>query len=219
VVQDDWPDDALYAGLIARDPQALEALMRQYAREITYFIRALLNGTGTAQDAEECAQDLFVTAWQEIEMFTPTRGSLRTWLTMRAKYIALDRLRQLRRRQATVTSLDSEGLGARLGESHPGERPPAHLTDHNMEGLLEQRERREELRTALEALPELDRYLVYMRYFRLASTEDISAKTGLTRHAIDTRLWRARKTLRDALEEQTYERTRALREPGASGAS
>jgi RNA polymerase sigma factor (sigma-70 family) len=219
VVQDDWPDDALYAGLVSRDPQALEALMRQYAREITYFIRSLLNGTGTAQDAEECAQDLFVTAWQEIETFTPTRGSLRTWLTMRAKYIALDRLRQLRRRQATVTSLDGGGVGSRPGDSHPGERAPSHMTDHNMEGLLEQRERREELRTALEALPELDRYLVYMRYFRLASTEDISVKTGLTRRATDPRLWRARKTLRDALEEQAYERVRALRYPGAFGAS
>jgi RNA polymerase sigma-70 factor (ECF subfamily) len=216
MVQDDWPDDALYAGLIARKPEALEALMRQYAREITYFIRGVLNGTGSAQDAEECAQDLFVTAWQEIETFTPTRGSLRTWLTMRAKYIALDRLRQLRRRQSAVISLDSEGTSRRNGEPSTGERPPTHLLEPNMEGLLEQRERREELGRALESLPELDRFLVYMRYFRLASTEDISAKTGLTRHAIDTRLWRARKTLRDALEEQTYERVRALRRTGAS---
>lgn len=216
MVQDDWPDDALYAGLVARRPEALEALMRQYGREITYFIRGFLNGTGTAQDAEECAQDLFVIAWQEIDTFSPTRGSLRTWLTMRAKYIALDRLRQLRRRQSAVVSLDSEGTAGRNGESPAGERPPAHLTDSNMEGLLEQRERSEELGRALEALPELDRFLVYMRYFRLASTEDISAKTGLTRHAIDTRLWRARKALRDALEEYTYERVRALRKAGTS---
>jgi RNA polymerase sigma-70 factor (ECF subfamily) len=214
MVQDDWPEDALYAGLVARDQQALEALIRRYAREITYFIRLLLNGVGTAQDAEECASDLFVTAWQEIESFTPTRGSLHTWLTMRAKYIALDRRRQLQRRQATVTSLDGETTVNRNGDTRSGERHVAQLTDHNMEGILEQRERREELRAALEALPDLDRYLVYMRYFRLASTEEISVKTGLSRHAIDTRLWRARKTLRDALEEQTYERVRALKQPG-----
>ncbi|HEX8995854.1 MAG TPA: sigma-70 family RNA polymerase sigma factor [Ktedonobacterales bacterium] len=213
MVQDDWPDDALYAGLIARDPEALEALIRRYAREITYFIRLLLNGVGTAQDAEECANDLFVTAWQEIGAFTPSRGSLHTWLTMRAKYIALDRRRQLQRRQATVTSLDGETTVNRNGDTRTSERHIAQLTDHNMEGILEQRERREELGAALAALPELDRTLVYMRYFRLASTEEISAKTGLSRHAIDTRLWRARKTLRDALEEQTYERVRALKQP------
>lgn len=213
MVQDEWPEDALYAGLVARDSQALEALIQRYAREITYFIRLLLNGVGTAQDAEECASDLFVTAWQEIESFTPARGSLHTWLTMRAKYIALDRRRQLQQRQATVTSLDGETTVNRNGDTRTGERHVAQLTDHNMEGILEQRERREELRAALEALPDLDRYLVYMRYFRLASTERISAKTGLSRHAIDTRLWRARKTLRDALEEQTYERVRALKQP------
>ena len=213
-MQYDWPDDALYAGLVAHDPQALEALMRQYAREITYFIRALLNGTGTAQDAEECANDLFVIAWQEIGSFTPSRGSLHTWLTMRAKYIALDRRRQLQRRQASVTSLDGEMTVNRNGDMRSGERHVAQLTDHNMEGILEQRERREELAAALAALPDLDRSLVYMRYFRLVSTDEISAKTGLSRHAIDTRLWRARKTLRDALEEQTYERVRALKQPG-----
>lgn len=214
MVQDDWADDALYAGLVARDPQALEALIRRYAREITYFIRLLLNGVGTAQDAEECANDLFVIAWQEIGAFTPSRGSLHTWLTMRAKYIALDRRRQLQRRQASVTSLDGEMTVNRNGDTRSGERHVAQLTDHNMEGILEQRERRDELAAALAALPELDRSLVYMRYFRLVSTEEISAKTGLSRHAIDTRLWRARKTLRDALEEQTYERVRALKQPG-----
>ncbi len=214
MVQEDWPDDALYAGLVARDPRALEALIQRYAREITYFIRLLLNGVGTAQDAEECASDLFVTVWQEIGSFTPTRGSLHTWLTMRAKYIALDRRRQLQRRQASVTSLDGETTVTRNGETRSNERVLSQLTDHNMEGILEQRERRDELIAALEALPHLDRYLVYMRYFKLASTEEISAKTGLSRHAIDTRLWRARKTLRDALEEQTYERVRALKRPG-----
>ena len=85
----------------------------------------------------------------------------------------------------------------------------ARATETSMDGLIEQRERREELQRALESLPELDRFLVYMRYFRLADTEEICKKTKLSRHAIDTRLWRARKALRDALEELTHERVRA----------
>ncbi len=86
----DWPDDALYQGLIERDAGALEALIRRYSREMSYFIRLVLDGVGTPQDAEECANDLFVAVWLEIESFDAARGSLRTWITMRAKYIALD---------------------------------------------------------------------------------------------------------------------------------
>ena len=40
----------------------------------------------------------------------------------------------------------------------------------------------------LSLLKFLDRFLIYQRYFRFASTEELAAKTGLTRHAVDTRL-------------------------------
>lgn len=187
--------------------------MKRYSREMSYFIRVVLDGVGNSQDAEECASDLFIVAWQEIGAFDPTRGSLRTWLTMRAKYIALDRRRQVQRRQASVTSLDNVDPGNGATREHRLlELPFSQLTENSMEGMLEQRERREELAQALEALPALDRYLVYMRYLCLATTEEISGKTGLSRHAIDTRLWRARKALRVILEERTHERVRARQE-------
>jgi RNA polymerase sigma-70 factor (ECF subfamily) len=210
-VQTDWSDDALYNGVRARDSRALEALICRYAREMSYFIRLVLDSIGSLQDTEECVNDLFVAVWQEIGSFDPARGSLRTWMTMRAKYIALDRRRQIQRRQAiAVVSLDAgERGGAVDADGMLAEFAAHQVADSGMEGLIEQRERREELRQALEALPELDRLLVYMRYFRLASTEEICAKTGLSRHAIDTRLWRARKALRDALEELRHERVRA----------
>ena len=210
-MHEDWPDEALYGGLIERNPRALEALIKRYSREMSYFIRLVLDHAGTPQDVEECTNDLFIAVWQEIEGYDPTRGSLRTWITMRAKYIALDRRRQIQRRQTvSMTSLDnSDHSGSRDGEGYLVEPSTVHFAENSMEGLLEQRERREDLWLALESLSELDRVLVYMRYFKLASTEEICRKTGLTRHAIDTRLWRARKALRDALEEQSHERVRA----------
>ncbi len=210
-MHDDWSDDVLYTGLMQRNSQALEALMRRYSREMSYFIRLVLDGVGTPQDAEECTNDLFVAAWQEIDSFDPARGSLRTWMTMRAKYIALDRRRHIQRRQGVTLSLDGS-VSASDGEGKSSGRAPmaSQATSVSMEGELEQRERRLELSRALEALPELDRKLVYMRYFRLSSTEEIARATGLTRQAIDTRLWRARKVLREALGEQAHERVRTL---------
>ena len=219
MVRHDWSDDDLARRLLERDPEALETLIFRYSREVFYFIRLVLDGIGVAQDAEECVNDLFVAVWQEIDTFDVDRGTLRTWLTMRAKYIALDRRRQLCRRQAHNTqsadesrqwnSTDGSGNHRSSGYGYDDNRVtlPPH-PEASMENLLEQSERREELRLALATLPELDRYLIYQRYFKFATTEELAAKTGLTRHAVDTRLWRARKSLREALKEHMYEHER-----------
>ncbi len=220
MVRQSWSDEDLAKRLQERDPDALETLISRYSREIFYFIRLVLDGIGVAQDAEECVNDLFITVWQEIDTFDSERGTLRTWLTMRAKYIALDRRRQLCRRQIFhVQSADeyrqwsaSDDYGRTGGRQMSGwgghEDTRVTLPPHpeaSMESLLEQSERREELRLALATLPELDRYLIYQRYYKYASTEELAAKTGLTRHAVDTRLWRARKSLREALKEHAHE--------------
>jgi len=218
MVRQSWSDEDLAQRLQQRDPEALETLISRYSREVFYFIRLVLDGVGVAQDAEECVNDLFVAVWQEIGTFDSERGTLRTWLTMRAKYIALDRRRQLCRRQSHLLQpaeenrqwTTSDNGGSRQAQTWGGRERDLRATlpphpDASMENLLEQSERREELRLALATLPELDRYLIYQRYFRYASTEELAAKTGLTRHAVDTRLWRARKSLRDALKEHVHE--------------
>lgn len=218
MVRQDWSDEDLARGLQSRDPEALETLISRYSREIFYFIRVVLDGIGVAQDAEECVYDLFMAVWQEIESFDAERGTLRTWITMRAKYIALDKRRQLCRRQTHNLQPADENRQWTTGDNGGGRKTfgrgvydndsritlPPH-PEASMETLLEQSERREELRVALATLPELDRYLIIQRYFKFASTEELATKTGLTRHAVDTRLWRARKSLRETLKEHSHE--------------
>jgi RNA polymerase sigma factor (sigma-70 family) len=200
-VLDEWADDALWRGVAARNTRALEALIARYSREIALFIRVILEGVGTLQDVEECVSDLFIAAWEEIESYDPARGAFRTWLTMRAKYLALDRRRHIQRRQAlaSVVPGQTHDRDGQAGDTTADFAANAAAAGESMDHLLERREQQEQVRRALEQLPELDRLLVYMRYFRLDTTEEIAARTGLTRRAIDTRLWRARKMLRDAL--------------------
>jgi RNA polymerase sigma factor (sigma-70 family) len=209
MAEETWLDEqALIQGLRARDPISLEALINQYSRELFYFARLILAGAGSAQDAEECLSDLFIAVWQEFESFDPARGSLRTWLTMRTKYIALDCRRLLLRQQ--FAGLPTVPLEYTLVLD---QRPPDTIKHRQavqmqpmtvgVDVLLEQQERREELGRALERLPEFDRLIVYLRYFQFAGIREIAARTGLTKHAIEARLWRARKVLRQALQEPT----------------
>src|SRR5260370_41798392 len=160
MVRQNGSDEDLAQRLQQRDPEDLEALISRYSREAYYFIRLVLDGIGVSQDAEECVNDLFVAIWQEIDTFDPERGTLRTWLTMRAKYIALDRRRQLCRRQThNLQSADenrqwtaSDGGGGGRGISgwggheheNRGTLPPNPAS--SMEALLEQTETPAELR-------------------------------------------------------------------------
>lgn len=213
MVLDGWPDAEIADGLRKQDSHVLERIISRFSREIFYFMRMILNNVGTIQDVEECVSDLFVSVWEEHDAFNPERGSFRTWLTMRAKYLALDRRRQLLRRQGTtvtLTGFDADGeiseqqgdLADRLDRKRALER----WADESLDAVLERREEQTRLWDALLCLPDVDRQLVYLRYFRLTTTEDIATQTGLSRHAIDTRLWRARKHLKEALREPSHER-------------
>jgi RNA polymerase sigma-70 factor (ECF subfamily) len=210
MIEDTWREEqCLIHGLRAHDPLSLEALINRYSRELFYVACLILAGVGAAQDAEECLNDLFVTVWQEFDAFDPARGSLRTWLMMRTRYIALDCRRQLLRRQhadVPVVVLHEEYSLAQEQRSLESltyqHKAYSQLTTAGVDVLLEQQERYEALRRALEQLPTFDRFLVYLRYFQFVSVKEIAARTGLTKHAVEARLWRARKTLREALQEQ-----------------
>src|SRR4051812_10914085 len=149
MIRDDCSDEDLVQRLHERDPQALETLISRYSREIFYFIRLVLDGVGVTQDTEECVNDLFVAVWQEIDTFNSSRGAFRTWLTMRAKYIALDRRRQLCRRQTHMVqsadeikqwhSSDNNG-GPNFEYEHKATLPAQ--PEASMESLIEQSERR-----------------------------------------------------------------------------
>ncbi len=221
MAQEQWPDETdLVAGLRARNPRSLETVIKLYSRELFYFTRLILNGVGSVQDAEECLNDLFIVVWQEFDSFDPARSSLRTWLTMRAKYIALDKRRYLQRRrgphipsETIVVSLHEEYTlaqdGAHLNTLRQQQGPIGEPMTAGVDALLEERERHAELRQALERLSELDRLIVYLRYFHHASIEEIAARTGISKHAVDTHLWRARKSLRGTLQEQLVHDTPA----------
>ena len=210
MIEETWLDDQrLIRGLRAHDHRSLEALIQHYSRELFYFACLILAGVGAAQDAEECLNDLFVTVWQEFDAFDPARGSLRTWLLMRTKYIALDCRRQLLRRQRAdvpVVILHEEYALAQEQRSLESlayqQKAYSQLTTAGVDVLLEQQEHYEELRRALEQLPTFDRLLVYRRYFQFTSIKELAACTGLTKHAVEARLWRARKVLREALQQQ-----------------
>ena len=92
----DRSEQDLLQGMLQRDTQALEALVWQYDGDVSRFIASILYNSGTAQDIEDCKNDVYTYVWQNIETYDPADTSLRTWITLQTKYIALERRRKNR---------------------------------------------------------------------------------------------------------------------------
>ncbi len=183
-------DQALHGRLLRREPRALDLLMELYLDPVYRLTELIIGQAGGQEDVEECVSDTFARAWQRAPEFDPARTSLRSWLLMLTKYTALDRRRQLMRQR-----FGPEGE-PRVIPLQAAPEPAGAVTP---DALLAREERRQCLREALVRLPEPDQILLTRRYFLEEPIASMARDLGLSRSALDNRLWRARRALKAAL--------------------
>lgn len=175
-------EDEILSGILKRDPSALDAAMNAYMAPAYSLCAAILAGVGTSEDIEECTSDTFYVVWISVEKYDRQRAAFRTWVLMIAKYTALERRRSLTdKAHQSKIPLNAEIIVSKADESFS-----------TIEG-------RERLQAALKTLPEVERELIYKRYFLDVRVADLAREYGLSRQAVDNRLWRARKSLKFAL--------------------
>jgi RNA polymerase sigma factor (sigma-70 family) len=179
-------DAELMRRVQAGDEAAFGLLMERWELPVKRLLaRLLLN----ASESEELAQDTFVRVWQQRDKFR-AGAEFRPWAFAIAVNLARHRLRWWRRRP--VVSLDAWTEG---GRDVAGAGPTAGVA-------LESSERAESVRRAVAALPaDLRAALVLAEYEQLSHAE-IAAATGGTVKAVESRLYRARAQLRQALAGQ-----------------
>ena len=176
-------EDEILAGLLKRDQLGLNALMNAYITPVYTLCSSILGGAGTSEDVEECTSDAFYMAWKSVDKYDPHRAKLRTWVLMIAKYVALDRRRSLMLK-VNQLPFNEETISSKIQEK-----------------ISSTMEARETLQSALKTLPVQERELIYRRYFLDESIKDLVSRYGLSRQSIDNRLWRAKKLLKNFLQQ------------------
>ena len=166
-----------------RDESAAAYVIDRYSRLLWSAAAPVLRNIGTAEDLEECVADAFVYLWEHPEKFDPARGSLKSWLAMIARSRAIDRYRQLMKRQ--TISMEDVLLQTEMIPDAPG---------------LEE-ETRTVLMQALEQLTEPDREILLRRYYFDQKPKEIAKATGLTVKQVENRLYRTKQRLRETLTE------------------
>src|SRR6266849_1976981 len=175
-----------------RDSGAFRVIMRRHNRRLYRVARAV---TRDDSEAEDVVQEAYLQAFTNLGKF---RGdsSLATWLTRIALNEALGRLRR-RRPTVELSTLDAENQN----DAHVIQFPLM-TSNCDPERAVAQREIRRLMERAIDDLPETFRIVFVMREIEELSVEETAGFLGLPQATVKTRLHRARRLLRQALDEQ-----------------
>jgi len=132
------------------------------------------------EDAEDVAQEAFAKAYRSFSQLRD-RERFRAWLVRMTWRMALDRQRANRRRLAREVGVDPAGLGAEVCLH------------------ADAQERAEHLWSAIEALPDKLRLVVVLSAIEGHDMREVAALLGVPEGTVKSRLFLARKQLRERL--------------------
>lgn len=163
-VQSDVSDGELISRVGSGDRNAFEILYRRYARPVFGLALRKLGDRGRAEDA---VQETFASVWRAAGSYRPERGPGAPWLYAVARNAIVDNGRV--RREPPV-----EGVEEEAGDEGPAERAEA--------GWVAWRVHR-----ALAELPENERVVIELAYWRGRSQSEIADVLGIPLGTVKTR--------------------------------
>ena len=186
----------LVARLLKKDSAALLLLLERYHEKVYHLAYSI---TRSPEDAQEVAQDTFMTVWQKIKSFKQT-ASFSSWLYRVTSNAALMKLRS-RKKEKYVLIDDTVKQNSEEAHATGDVMDPRSLPEQ----LLLDTELREEMYKALEQLSKLDQQVFIMRDVQGLGNDDVSDVLDLSIPAVKARLHRARQTIQDRLKKYLKE--------------
>lgn len=173
---------ALLERVARRDREAFEQLYRLLHQRLARYLRRYLRDDGQIEDT---IQEVFLVVWRQAASF---RGDSRvsTWVIGIAYRKALDVLRRRSTRPIPVPAGDDDGGVSSDEQKGTGSSAAV--------------EARLALQEALATLPAAQRTVVELTYFRGLSYREIANRVGCPENTVKTRMFHARRKLRQVLE-------------------
>ena len=180
-------DHSLVERCRGNDDAAFSEVVARYKTKIYNYLYRM---TGSAEDAEDLTQEVFVRMYTSIDSFRG-QSSLNTWLFRIAGNLCIDRFRRTKNRPAAY-SLDAPVGDAEMAPEIPD-------TTYEPHRLLENVEMAEQIQTALSKLPDKLRATLLLHDIEGLPYEEIAQIAGCPLGTVKSRLFNARMQLRQHL--------------------
>jgi RNA polymerase sigma-70 factor (ECF subfamily) len=165
----DWSDAALVAAIAGKSEDAYTELYRRHRASVAAVTRMIL---ADGPRCEEVVDDVFVDVWLSPEVFDAARGSLLSFLRLKARCRSIDVLRSERSRtrreerdsfaeRATTPEVDAAALAT---------------------------ERADELRQAVASLPAGEREAIRLAFFGGMSYRAVAVELNLAEGTVKSRI-------------------------------
>ncbi|HEU0294947.1 MAG TPA: sigma-70 family RNA polymerase sigma factor [Anaerolineales bacterium] len=191
-VQEELSDQVLAARVARGDSAALEAL---YDRHASTVLGMLVKVIGDRAMAEDVLQETFWRLWKSASSYDAQRGPFTGWLFRIARNLAIDAHRRMDVRPQAIGNTDEADV---LADRTPD-------PDTNVPEQVQADFRNRQIRSALAALPRLQRQVIEMAYFYGMTRQEIAEATGEALGTIHTRARLGLQKLREELERVEFE--------------
>jgi RNA polymerase sigma factor (sigma-70 family) len=182
-------DGELVAAVRAGDDAAFEELYRRYQPRIARFVCGMLHDSARCEDI---AQEAFLSALRRMRA-TDAEINFKPWIYQIARNAAIDSYR--RNNHAVEVSMDADdGLRA-------SDRTRLVGLDGSPDAALVTKERLDHLQGAFDELSDVHSRVLVMRELEGMSYREIGEELDLTRPAVESALFRARRRLESEYEE------------------
>jgi RNA polymerase sigma factor (sigma-70 family) len=186
----DGPSDQQLVARVRRgDDRAFETLYRRYHRRISAYVYGMVKDHGRAEDV---TQEVFVSALRRMRQ-TERPIAFKPWIYEIAKNACIDAFRRSRRVEEVSYDAD-DGLGPKDYGKLVGSGPTPVEAVAAKEDIAH-------LRGAFGGLSDMHHEILVMRELEGLSYREIGERLGLSRPAVESTLFRARKRLTEEYDE------------------
>lgn len=174
-------DEKIITAIKKRSEATINEIITKYSKLLWSVAEAVLSHVGSVQDVEECVADTFIYLWEHPEKFDHQRGKLKTWLSIVARTQAVNRYREITKRN--ILPLEDTDFVDQLDVA---------------DAVLEV-ETRQALIAAVNALCEPDREILIRQYYYDQKPKEIALALDMSVKQIDNRLYQTKRRLREML--------------------
>jgi RNA polymerase sigma-70 factor (ECF subfamily) len=178
-------DFELMARIGAGDHAAFRSLVERHQNAVIGTVAKML---GSANDAEDISQQVFLRIWRNAKRYQPS-AKFTTYLFTITRNLVFNETRR-RGRKKEVSSEEREETSHHQIADSPERRPDAELLQAELSQAVD---------AAISSLPETQRMAVVLRRYEQLSYEEIAEVLQLSVSAVKSLLFRARSTLRESL--------------------